>query len=235
MPHMSSDDSGYGQNAKLLNGAMTPKAFVVASLRVGDNGDGAEAKTSPQITLASEREKTHGRLVWDPDHKRNGRASPFFSVAPVRFHMKRDECLLSVGTGDYLRMSTAPYKWIEKIEIGAMTGTDAPCRTITWDLIEVDFHYADGRTETRRSNCLPRVTTQLPLRRSLQSKSPSGLLCPQQFTQITTFSKDVVEIKIRGQVTLRANDQRADEMHPLCADDLQGCIQVFTDRQSNGE
>jgi hypothetical protein len=231
MPHMSSDDSDYGQQNKLLNGAMTPKAFVIASLRVGDDG---HSVTSPQITLASEREKTHGRLIWDPDHKRNGQASPFFSVAPVRFVLKAGECLLSVGTSDYLRMPTAPYKWIEKIEIGAITGTIAPSRTITWDLIEIDFRFANGTTATRRSNCLPRVTTQVPLRRSMQASAPSGLY-PQQFAQIASYSKDVVEIKIRGQVTLRANDQRADLMQPLGADDLQGCIQVFTDCQPGRE
>ena len=222
MPHLSSDD--YNLFA-LLNGEMTPHPFVAASLQVGDST--ADSLLSPQYAIAGQRETAHGRLVWDADHRRNGLESPFFSVAPVRFQLKPDECLLSVGTADYLRTSVAPYQWIDRVQIGALTSTAAPARTITWDFIEIDFRFRDGRTETHRSNCLPRVTTKAPLRRSLQAQEPSRSY-PRQFTEISTHSKDIVEVKVRGQVTLRANDQTNDAF-PLLAEDLQGRIHVFTD------
>jgi hypothetical protein len=230
MPHLSSDSVDL---FVLLNGAMSPNPFVAASLQVGDRAGGSDSRSS-QFAISAQRESAHGRLVWDPDHRRNGPASPFFSVAPVRFILKSQECLLSVGTGDYLRMSTAPYRWIEKIQIGAITGTHAPGRAITWDFIEIDFGYAGGRTETHHSNCLPRVTTRAPLRRSIQAGDLPGAY-PQQFTEISTRSREIVEIKIRGQVTLRANDCAPDATYPLLAEDLQGRIQVFTDPAAGRE
>jgi hypothetical protein len=226
MPHISS--TSYARFV-LLNGAMSPHPFVTACLRVGGNGNVADARPSPEYTISAEREAVNGRLVWDADHRRNGLASSFFSVAPVKLRLNPAECLLSVGTGDYLCLPVTPYRWIEKIQVGAITGTEAPARTITWDFIEVDFSYTDGRTETQRSNCLPRVATGIPLRRSVQADDSRRRPYPQQFTEILTGSREVVEIKIRGQVTLRANDQATDGMCPLLAEDLQGRIQVFTD------
>jgi hypothetical protein len=225
MPHLSSDD--YSLFA-LLNGAMSSHPFVTASLQVGENASGVNSDQSPQYAVSSSRESAHGRLVWDADHRRNGLTSPFFTVAPVRFHLKRDECLLSVGTADYLRASIAPYSWIERIQVGAITRTSAPSRTITWDFIEIDFCYRNGKNETHRSDCLPRVTTAAPVRRALQAQTPRGS-CPQQFTEISTHSREIVEIKLRGQVTLRANDHVSAPTWPLLAEDLQGRIHVFTD------
>jgi hypothetical protein len=54
----------------------------------------------------------------------------------------------------------------------------------------------------------------------------------QQFAEMSICSREVVEIKICGQVTLRANDQRTAALTPLLAEDLQGRIQVFTDSSS---
>jgi hypothetical protein len=229
MPHISSD--GYDL-FHLLNGAMSPNPFVAASLQVGDNGTPTDSRFSPEFTILSQRDKAHGRLIWDPDHRRNGTASPFFTVAPVRFQLKPHECLLSVGTGDYLRTTTAPFRRIERIQIGAISGTHLPSRTITWDFLEIDFTDANGRTETHRSNCLPRVSSTPPLRRSVQADDRPREH-PQQFTEISARSREIVEIKIRGQVTLRANDQSADARYPLLAEDLQGRIQVFTDSDAD--
>jgi hypothetical protein len=159
----------------------------------------------------------------------------------VRLDVKSDgECRLAVGTGDYIRLSTAPYRWIDRVQIAAVAGTDALERTLQWDLIEVAFRYADGRTETRRSNCLPRVATGAGLRRSAQAPGAgAGALAAagaaaglsQQFTEVVIGSRDVVEMKLRGQVTLRANDAAA-VASPLGREDLQGKILVFTDASS---
>jgi len=213
----------------LLNGAMSPNPFVTAHLRVGDNGAESTRGEAPEYSLFDNRTVSHGRLVWDAEHRRNGAASSFFSVAPVRLHLKPAECLLSVGTGDFLQLPTAPYRWIERIQIGAMTSTGAPARTIKWDFIEVDFSYSNGRTETLRSHCLPRVETRVPLRRSARTEQTTPLRHPQQFTEISARSQEVTEVKIRGQVTLRANDQMPDTSCPLLAEDLLGTIQIFTD------
>jgi hypothetical protein len=213
----------------LLNGAMSPGAFVSAGLQVGTDSDDGSGRVSPQYSIAADREEVYGRLVWDADHRRNGAASSFFSVAPVRLHLKPSECLLAVGTGDYLRLPTAPYRWIERVQVGAITDTDASARAVAWDFIEVEFGYRDGRTETKRSNCLPRVATGAALRRSVQAEGSAARRAPQQFTEILTHSREVVEIKLCGQVTLRANDASAGALQPLLARDLQGRINVFTD------
>jgi hypothetical protein len=226
MPHLSSDGSDV---ALVLQGAMSPDPFVAACLQIGGNGDPAISSQSPEYAISNHHGSAHGRLIWDPDHRRNGQVSPFFSVAPVRFHMKPGECLLSVGTGDYLRTDIAAYRWIEKIQIGAVAASLAPARSIIWDLIEIDFTDASGRTETRRSACLPRATTAIPLRRSLQAEGTPRSPFPRQFAEFSARGRQVVEIKIRGQVTLRANDAGAGPVYPLLAGDLQGRIHVFTD------
>ena len=226
MPHLSSDGSDVGM---MLQGAMSPAPFVAACLQIGGNGDAAISAESPEYAISNHNGSAHGRLIWDPEHRRNGLVSPFFSVAPVRFHMKPGECLLSVGTGDYLRTDIAAYRWIDKIQIGAVAASPAPARSIIWDLIEIDFTDASGRSETRRAACLPRATTGVSLRRSLQAVETLRSPFPQQFAEFSARGRQIVEIKIRGQVTLRANDAGAGPVHPLLASDLQGRIHVLTD------
>ena len=82
---------------------------------------------------------------------------PVLQRCPGRFHMKPGECLLSVGTADYLRTTIASYRWIDKFEIGAVAASLVPARSITWDSIEIDFTDASGRSDTRRAACLPRA------------------------------------------------------------------------------
>ena len=211
----------------LLNGDASAEPCVAAYFAVGDRYDGA---TLPQFSLRDAALRSaHGRLTWDPDHARGGSASPFFSVAPVRLDMKSTgECLLSVGTADYVTLLTRPYRWIEKVQVTAAAGTGTPGRSMRWDLIEILFCYADGRTETCRSTCLPSVATGLRLRRPAHSSEPLGDLPPRQYTEIATGSRDIVGLKLRGQVTLRANETPG-AAFPLRPEDLQGQIGVFTD------
>ena len=54
------------------------------------------------------------------------------------------------------------------------------------------------------------------------------MLPPRQYAEITTGTRDVVGIKLRGQVTLRANEGPAPAC-PLRPEDLQGQVAVFTD------
>jgi hypothetical protein len=228
MPHISS--LAYRSFA-LLNGETSPNPYVSASLSVGGGND--DARSFPQFTLCDAvRQTADGRLTWDADHLRNGSASPFFSVAPVRLDVKSSgECLLAVGTGDFVKLVTRPYRWIEKVQIAALAGTGAPGRIIQWDSIELAFTYADGRSDTCRSSCLPGVVTGRCVRRAAQASEAPRDQLPRQFAEISTGCRDVVGIKLRGQVTLRANDGAAGGT-PLQPQDLQGQVLVFTDASS---
>jgi hypothetical protein len=214
----------------LLNGHTSADPYVEAYLTVGDR-DGRD-RSIPQFTLRDAAHAAHGRLTWDADHVRNGSASPFFSVAPVRLDVKADgECLLAVGTADFVRLQTRPYRWIDSVQVAALAGTAEPGRVLQWDLIELVFCYADGRTETCKSNCLPGVATGSRVRRAAQAAGSAADLQPaqhpRQYAEITTGTRDVVGIRLRGQVTLRANDGPA--AFPLRPEDLQGQVAVFTD------
>ena len=218
----------------LLNGQTSPDPYVAACFSVGNREDGGQFV--PQFSLFDAGQASHGRLVWDADHARNGSDSPFFSVAPVRLDVKSTgECGLAVGTADYVELQARPYRWIERVQVAAVAGTTTPSRALQWDLIELMLHYADGRTETCRSSCLPRVVTGESVRRSAQAvsqaaapESPSERR-PQQYVEIATGCRDVVGLKLRGQVTLRANEGMT---FPLRPQDLQGLISVFTDAGS---
>lgn len=211
----------------LLNGQASADPCVAAYVALGDRHGGAAI---PEFSLCDAgRGAAHGRLTWDADHARHGSASPFFSVAPVRLDVKPSgECLLSVGTADFVMLHTRPYRWVEKVQVAASAGTDAPGRSFRWDLIEILFCYADGRTETCRSTCLPAVATGLRQRRPVQAPQPLSDRPPRQYTEIATGSRDIVGFKLRGQVTLRANESLS-AAFPLRPEDLQGQIGVFTD------
>ena len=215
---------------ELINGDTAPGAHVTASLRVGRNGE--QPLALPEFTIADSLERAeHGRLTWDADHRRNGPQSRFFSVAAVRLDVKADgECLLSVGTGPFVRFTTAPFRWVERVQVAAAAGTLSPQRLIQWDWIEIDLCHADGSVETRQSSCLPRVATNSGARRSLQA----GAARPQtarQYVQLTTGTRNVMDVKLRGQVTLRANDGTSGAS-PLGPEDLLGGVLVFTDAPS---
>ena len=218
----------------LLNGQSAADPCIAAFLAPGACQVGG---TIPEFGIRDAGLRAaHGRLTWDPEHARNGSASPFFSVAPVRLDMKATgECLLSVGTADYVTLLTRSFNWIEKVQIAAAAGTAAPGRSIRWDLLEILFCYADGRTENCRSTCLPAVATGLRQRRPAQPvECPSDLLPPRQYTEIATGSREVVALKLRGQVTLRANETPS-AAFPLRPEDLQGQIAVFTDASCRRE
>ena len=225
MPHISSlAPLGFA----LVNGEMSPNAYVAAFLNVGDlSGAGGRV---PQFGISDAIcQETHGRLVWDADHARSGSTSPFFSVAPARLEVKSSgECLLAVGTADYVRLQTRPYRWIERVQVAARAGTRAPDRALRWDLIEVVFCYTDGRTETCKSTCLPAVATAARLRRAAQAPDAPVDRFPGQYAEVATGSREVCGIKLRGQVTLRANEGAA-PASPLCPEDLRGQIAIFTD------
>ena len=214
----------------LLNGQTSADPYVAAYLSVGDGDAGGQSV--PQFSLRdSTSHAAHGRLTWDADHARNGSTSPFFTVAPVRLDMKSSgECLLAVGTADFVRLQTRPYQWIDRVQVAALAGTAAPGRVLQRDRIELVFCYADGRTETCRSNCLPAVATGARLRRPAQAAEADALSQrpPRQYAEIVTGTRDVVGIKLRGQVTLRANEGAAPAF-PLQPQDLQGQVAVFTD------
>jgi hypothetical protein len=212
---------------ELINGETAPGAHVTASLRVGETGDNLLLLPEFSITDACDRSE-HGRLTWDADHRRNGPQSRFFSVAAVRLDVKANgECLLAVGTGPFVRFTTAPYHWVERVQVAAAAGTLSPQRLIQWDWMELDLCHADGHVETRQSSCLPRAATGLGLRRAAQA----GVAQPRaarQYVQLTTGTRNVVDVKLRGQVTLRANDSPSGAS-PLGPEDLLGGILVFTD------
>jgi len=212
----------------LLNGQTSADPYLAAYLNVGERN--AVGLSLPQFSLCDgARQEAHGRLTWDADHALNGSDSPFFSVAPVRLDMKSSgECLLAVGTADFVRLLTRPFQWIERVQVAALAGTGTPGRAFQWDLIELVFCYADGRTDTCRSNCLPAVATGASLRRSAQAPQMETDPLPQQYAEVVTGTRDVVALKLRGQVTLRANDGPA-TASPLRPEDLQGRIAVFTD------
>ena len=114
MPHISSlAPLGFA----LLNGEMSPNAYVAAFLNVGDRAGAGGCV--PQFGISDAIcQEIHGQLVWDADHARSGSTSPFFSVAPVRLEVKSSgECLLAVGTADYVRLQTRPYRWIERVQV----------------------------------------------------------------------------------------------------------------------
>lgn len=212
---------------ELINGDTAPGAHVTASLRVGENGK--EPLIRPEFSISDAQQRArHGRLTWDPDHCFNGPESRFFSVAAVRLDVKPDgQCLLSVGTSPFVRFTTTPYRWVERVQVSAAAGTLSPQRLIQWDWMEVELRHADGYVETRQSSCLPRAATSTGVRRAV--RAVAGLpQAARQYAELTTGSREVVALKFRGQVTLRANDAGADAS-PLGPDDLLGGILVYTD------
>ena len=223
---------------ELVNGDPSPDPHVAACLRIGDGRDGAgnDPPLLPEFTIADARRRArHGRLTWDPDHLINGADSRFFGVAAVRLDVKSDgACLLSVGTSPFVRLDAAPYRWVEKVQVAAAAKTSTPHRLIQWDWIELELHHADGHVETRQSACLPRVLTGSDLRRSVQAGAAGAGPAPQvprQFAELSTGSRDVVALKVRGQVTLRANEAPS-HAAPLGPEDLVGSVLVFTDASS---
>jgi hypothetical protein len=215
----------------LLNSQPSAEPCIAAHLSVGDQR--AEGFSTPQFGLRDAgSEPTYGRLTWDADHLLNGDSSPFFGVATVRLDVKSNgDCLLAVGTSDFVRLQARPYRWIEAVRLGAIAGTGAPGRSIQWDLIELAFCYGDGRVQTCRSNCLPSVTSGARVRRSSQAPGRLADRFPRQFAEVATGSQDVVGVKLRGQVTLRANEAH-DVAFPLRPQDLQAHVEVFTDAAS---
>ena len=215
---------------ELINGDTAPGAHVTASLRVGENRD--EPVVLPEFTIADARDRSeHGRLTWDADHRRNGPRSRFFSVAAVRLDVKSDgECHLSVGTGPFVRFNTSPYRWVERVQVTAAAGTLSPQRLIQWDWIELELCHADGHVETRQSSCLPRAATGSGARRSVQAAAVPQQAA-RQYAELSTGSRGVVDLRLRGQVTLRANEAPAGAS-PLGPEDLLGGILVFTDAPS---
>jgi hypothetical protein len=212
---------------ELVNGDTGPDPHLAACLRVGDNG--GETACVPELTITDARRRAqHGRLTWDADHRQNGAESRFFTVAAVRLDMKSDGgCLLSVGTSPFIRFAAAPYRWVERIQVAAAAGTLTPHRSIQWDWIEVELRHADGDVETRHSACLPKIVTGSGVRRAVQAGPGRGQV-PRQFVELSTGSTDVVALKLRGQVTLRANEAPGCAA-PLGAEDLLGSVLVFTD------
>jgi hypothetical protein len=223
MPHLSS--SGVRQFS-LVNGPTSSNAYVTAMLSVG------ECKGSlPQFSLCdAERHAAHGRLMWDADHVANGSESPFFSVAPVRLEVKASgECRLAVGTADFVTLAVLPFRWIDKVQIAAAVAqTGAAARAIRWDLIDVVLSYGDGHSEKLESTCLPSVVSGGRVRRASHLAAEVNEPVAAQFAEMSTGSREVVGLKLRGQVTLRANEglPRGIALRP---DELLGQVSVFTD------
>jgi hypothetical protein len=216
---------------ELLNGDTSPDPHFAASLRVGANG--GDPALAPEFSIADARKRArHGRLTWDADHQRGGPRSRFFSVAAVKLDISADgQCLLSVGTSPFVWFASAPYRWVEKVQIAAAAGAPNPQRSIQWDWIELELLHADGHCETRQSACLPKIVTGGGVRRAVQAPASSDyprVPVAQQFAELSTGSRDVVGLKVRGQVTLRANDA-AEAATPLGREDLLGSVLVFTD------
>jgi hypothetical protein len=234
MPHTSSFSF---LRFELLNGQTSPDPHVAASLRIGANG--GEPALAPEFSIADARKRArHGRLTWDADHQLGGPRSRFFSVAAVKLDIRADgQCLLSVGTSPFVRFASAPYQWIEKVQVAAAAGALTPQRWIQWDWIELDLLHADGHCETRQSACLPKIATGSGVRRAVQappawsSHDARVSSIVQQFAELSTGSRDVVGLKVRGQVTMRANDA-AEAATPLGREDLLGSVLVFTDASS---
>lgn len=226
MPHISSRSSS---NFVLINGETSPAADIVARFQVADNGGPTDR--CPEFTLSDPSGRAaHGHLTWDAEHRRNGSASPFFSVAAVRLEVKADGgCLMSVGTGEFVRFEAEPFDWVDRVQIAAAARDGASPRVVQWDLIELTMVSPDGATRTCGSTCLPRVVTAATPRRAAQAvpRRRAGVL--QQYAEICADARSVSALRFRGQVTLRANDA-AGGLAPLRPEDLAGAILVFTDR-----
>ena len=241
MPHLS---SGGSRLFSLVNGGTSANPYVAAMLCVGDSGPSGEGEgegggTLPQFSLCAGNDQTaHGRLTWDADHARNGSESPFFTVAPVRLEVKASgECRLAVGTGDFVTLRARPYRWIERVQIAAAVAKAVtPARAVRWDLIDLVLSFDDGRAERFESACLPSVAGGGSVRRAAGASSAVTPSTPAgQYAELLIGSRDVVGLKLRGQVTLRANDDRelprGVALGPL---DLLGQVAVFTDTEARG-
>ena len=231
MPSSSSDPK---LSAMLMMGATSPNPQVVADFRVGDNSSGADGLAEYLIGDGGGGHAARGHLTWDPGHGPGG-TEPFFSVAPVRLDVSPAGCRWSVGTTDYIGFEAVPYKTIEKVQVVARSANKSQQRLLQWDALEVTVSYADGRLDVYQPPCLPRVSDARQLRRGAYAPAGApggagedGAAALQQFTEICMHGGDVVGLKVRGQVTLRANHTRAGAS-PLGPDDLQGRILVFTD------
>ena len=74
------------------------------------------------------------------------------------------------------------------MQIAALAGTGTPGRAIQWDLIELGVLYADGRTDTCRSSCLPCVETGANSTVGAGGRTVDRRL-PRQFAEISTGSR----------------------------------------------
>jgi len=228
MPHLS---SGGGRPFALINGATSANPYITAMLSVGDYGGDGDGSL-PQFSLCDAREHAaHGRLMWDADHALNGSESPFFSVAPVRLEVKASgECRLAVGTADFVTLAARPYRWIDRVQIAAaIAETGAPARAVRWDLIDVVLSYADGTSEKLESTCLPSVVSGGRERRAAQvATATANAPVAGQYAEMLVGSRDVVGLKLRGQVTLRANEG-VPRGFALTPQDLRAQVSIFTD------
>lgn len=218
-----SSDSGQGYSYVMLTGDTGIDPAVVASFCAGANGESA-GPAEYAIEAPGAAAISRGRLTWDASHGALG-DRPFFSVAPVRLEITREECRWSAGTSPYIRVPAPSFESIGAVQVVARVGRDIPGRLVRWDLLEITFIRADGSSVPCPSHCLPRAETPQQVRRSVFAQDEKAPAKVQQIAEIRAGA-DIVAIHVRGQVTLGANPPG--EASTLQGDDLQGAILVFT-------
>jgi hypothetical protein len=167
------------------------------------------------------------KLIWDSTFDRS--TSVFSSVVPVRLEVLRTSTRWSVGTSRFLTAGHDKYKFIRGIRVAASLAAGGPRHGIVrWDSIELTLIERDGHSETLTATCLPAAFSRRDARRAIAAELKEGKH-DRRVAQVAQFliEGDVVELQLRGQVTLEANNMYG-ERDVLKHGDLSGRVDVYT-------
>ena len=202
-----------------------------ARFRIGSNGDGPvdniNANWGYGLGHDPQQPPAHvGLITWDPTHEAaNDRLS---SVAQVLLEVTQSRVRFSVGTSKFLvdNQGIPADAFIDRVRIVADLGANPPRACfIQWDRIDLFLTEPDGACEQLTSPALP-LASKTPV---IADFSPPFGQPPPLTRQEAHFhfqNKDVKELLLRAQVTLRANHVYGQEDN-LGQDHLTGSILVY--------
>ena len=211
-------------------------SYLNAGFRVGQ----------PQYYLKKGKADAAGEFTWDPSH--DAPASPIHCTASVSLDVSPTQARWSVGTNQYLTIPGKPDEFdrIREIWVIASLGPQKrarrksdnadppePQRLVQWNNLELTFIDERGGQDRWSASCLPIIQSPRRLRRAATRprKSQNQVASRGQYARFRVpETEKIVEIQIRGQITLSGNlayEQRA----AMGRDDLCGNVIIFTDKR----
>lgn len=217
----------------LFSGTREVDLGLIASarFRVGSNGDGTVDQIPDNwgygLGHDVQQPPAHaGLLTWDPTHEAaNDR---FSSVAQVLLEVTQSRTRFSVGTNKFLvdNQGIPADAFVDRVRIVADLGANPPRACfIQWDHIDLFLLEPDGNCEQLTSPALP-LASKLPVIQDFNLPFGQPPPLTRQEAHFHFQNKDVKQLLLRGQVTLRANHVYGQE-DDLGLDHLTGSILVY--------